>query len=70
MPDDAKEDRKTTVLARIERLRELIEEDAETPAIERAYHEIGRVMEGLKRAERSDNESSIVVAEGEAPPDL
>jgi hypothetical protein len=70
MPDDAREDRKTTVLARVERLRELIEEDAEAPAIERAYHEIGRVLEGLNRTDRSDNDSSIVASDGEAPPDL
>jgi hypothetical protein len=70
MLDEADEGKKTTVLARIERLRELLEEDAEAAALERAYREIGRELDGLIRQGRAGGETSEVAAAGESPPAL
>jgi hypothetical protein len=70
MADELKEDEKTTVLARIGRLRELIEEDAETPVLERAYHEIGMKLDQLIGPNQVEGNTSIMAGEGDSPPDL
>jgi hypothetical protein len=70
MLDEANEGKKTTVLARVERLRELLEEDAEAAALGRAYREIGRELDGLIRPGRTGGERSDEAAGGEAPPAL
>jgi hypothetical protein len=70
MQDEANEGKKTTALARVERLRELLEEDAEGPVLERAYREIGRELDGLIRPGRAVGETSDVAAVGESPPAL
>ena len=57
MIDEANEAKKTTVLARVERLRELLEEDAEAPILEQAYREIGRELDGLIRPGRAGGTS-------------
>jgi hypothetical protein len=66
--DDVFEGKKTEVLARVERLRELIEEDAEAVVLDRAYHEIGRSLNGLTRIGRAEGESDMEAAQGESPP--
>ena len=70
MLDTSHEGKKTTVLARVERLRELIEEDAEGPILALAYDEIGRELAGLTRPGRAGGETSSVAAFGESPPAL
>ena len=70
MADDAIEGKKTEVLARIERLRELVEEDDDPMVLDRAYKEIGRSLDGLARLGRGEGESSPEAAEGESPPAL
>jgi hypothetical protein len=47
MADEAREEKKTVVLARVERLRELIEEDAPAMLLEVALEEIRRSLEEL-----------------------
>jgi hypothetical protein len=59
MADASQEGKKTEVLSRIERLRELIEEG-----------EIGRSLDGLMRHGRDEGGSNIVAAEGQSQPDL
>jgi hypothetical protein len=68
MPDDANEGKRTTVLARVERLRELLEENAEAAVLELAYHEVGRELDGLIRPGRAEGDEPPVSAEGETPP--
>ena len=70
MIDEANEGKKTTVLARVERLRELLEEDAEAPILEQAYREIGRELDGLIRPGRAGGDESPVASVGESPPAL
>lgn len=70
MLDEANEGKKTTVLARVERLRELLEEDVDAPVLERAYHELGRELDGLIRLGRAEGDSPALAAEGESPPAL
>ena len=68
MQDEANEGKKTTVLARVERLRELLEEDAEATILEQAYRDIGRELGGLIRPEVAESEASGVAAGAESPP--
>jgi hypothetical protein len=70
MADEVIEGKKTEVLARIERLRELVEEDEEDVVLERACQEIGRSLGGLARPGQGEGESSTEAAQGEAPPSL
>jgi hypothetical protein len=61
MDDVAREVKKTVVLARIERLRELIEEDAPSLLLEAALEEIRRSLEEWDRArEQGDGMGSSV----------
>jgi hypothetical protein len=70
MVDTSQEGKKTEVLSRIERLRELIEEDESGEMLDRTSREIGRSLDGLMRHGRDEGGSSIVAAEGQSSPDL
>ena len=70
MADTSLEGKKTEVLSRIERLRELIEEGESGEVLDRAYREIGRSLDGLMKHGRDEDGSRIVAAEGQWQPDL
>jgi hypothetical protein len=70
MTDESNEGKKTTVLSRMERLHELIEEDAPALLIEAAFNEVGRELDGLIRPGRGQGDESQVATVGESPPSL
>ncbi len=70
MAGDFNEGKKTEVLARLERLRELIEEDAESVVLERAFAEVRRSLDGLTRVGQADGNPPDVAVGGESPPGL
>jgi hypothetical protein len=66
MIDEAREEKKTVVLARIERLRELIEEDASALLLVMALEEIRRALDVWTR-DGEQNEGVKTPASSEEP---
>lgn len=70
MVDTANEGKKAELLSRIERLRELVIEDAPASTLSRAFDEVGRSLDGLTRPGRAEGDSATSAEFGEAPPAL
>jgi hypothetical protein len=69
MVDEASEGKKAELLSRVERLRDLIREDAPEGHLREALAEVGRSLDGLTRPGRAQGEPTDA-ARGEAPPSL
>ena len=70
MVDAANEGKKAEVLARIDRLRELVDQDAPKMLLEEAHNEVGRSLDGLTRPGRAEGDPATRAAHGESPPAL
>ena len=56
--------------SRIDRLRELVDQDAPEILLEEAHNEVGRSLVGLSRPGRAQGEPATEAAPGESPPGL
>jgi hypothetical protein len=70
MVDSANEGKKAELLSRIERLRELVVEDAPAMTLSRALDEVGRSLDGLTRPGRAEGNPATSPGTGESPPAL
>jgi hypothetical protein len=64
------EGKKAGLLPRIDRLRELLSQDAPSLLLEEALAEAGRSLDGYIRPGRTDGEMATPAGEGEPPPGL
>ena len=62
--------KKQEVIHRIDRLKDLVEQDAPGILLEAALEEVGRSLDGLMREGRAEGETSPRAEFGEAPPAL
>ncbi|WP_435005144.1 hypothetical protein P12x_003038 [Tundrisphaera lichenicola] len=70
MQGNEQEGKKAELLSRIDRLRELLSEDAPASALTEAFDEVGRSLDGYTRPGRADGDMQTPAGEGEAPPGL
>lgn len=70
MQGSEQEGKKAELLSRIDRLRELLSQDAPTLLLEEALAEVGRSFDGYTRPGRANGEMVTPAGEGEAPPGL
>jgi hypothetical protein len=64
------EGKKAELLSRIDRLRELLSQDAPALLLDEALAEVGRSLDGYTRPGRADGERVTPAGEGEPPPGL
>ena len=70
MQGTEQEGKKAELLSRIDRLRELVAQDAPQLLLEGALAEVGRSLDGYTRTGRADGETATPAGEGEPPPGL
>jgi hypothetical protein len=64
------EGKKAELFSRIDRLRELLSQDAPQLLLEEALAEVGRSLDGYTRPGRADGRMATPAGEGEASPGL
>ncbi len=70
MQGTEQEGKKAELLSRIDRLRELLSQDAPSLLLEQALAEVGRSLDGYTRPGRADGEMVTPAGKGEPPPGI